>query len=1099
MKKSAQHLIASLLFITLLIGSVMLQGNWLDLKKVQAETKGGRSGTANTLSSGNDEKSDVANDADGNFVVTWQSNGEEGDPDSNGEGVYFQLFNNFGEKQLPTPGTATDQLVNSGHTNGNQSNPAVAMDANGNFVIVWSDNNGGIPINYDVYAQAYTKSGAPIGSAVKINSMDNKITPLADISIDFNGPASGSQTDFVVVWQYSADGEFLTSNDIHMRRMQVDFIQRFEPTFTSDELTVGTDTERNQDKPQVAMNTDGEFIVTWSGASSTHRTDQIWYQAYDSEGNHVGESTQVNSTNVTGIATPHIASDKKDRTRFDDTERNYVIVYQGDTVDDASGIFARQVNCSDADPENGSDAELTCSLNSVELNVNSSTTGAQVAPDVSADYLGNFTVVWEDQNTGGGSGKNIYAQSYRYNDGMPYGAMARFGTQFGVNTSILDETDPAITMNQDGAYVITFSNSLDGSSTDVVYQEYISDLYKDGVETLANSSDSVTQTEVDVAVSPDGKYAAVWHGLDPNGIYFTLWDEDGNTIVQDVRIDNDGAINDDANPTISFYKDTSGDNVGRFVIAWSQSVPNCGTDYANSGTDIWYREVTAEGTPVGTCERKAHPVTENDGTDSYPQISAGYYNNDGGPVENNFAIIYTHREGSEDFIKSTFHNGTPGFLTILSDFTVNTLSNACTECNSVKGVAINPTNNRIVYAWSEEDIAPDNGIFIREASMGTLLGESPQQINPLIGDREINSQEPAVAWLPNNQFMVTYTEYPDSSIGIIRGARYEFDGSDGRANEIDPPFGISPQTADFKMGNDIASDLESGTFLSVWANSPVSPSPVNKILGQLYKYEGPEIGKLKKFGSIFTINSTKKDERILPSADMNTTGKMVIGWEGNFQDNVGFVDAGSDDVEGATLQALLNPLYAEAYPELQPEIRQEISGGGRTLNVPDSMEFPETIVTNPDEAVIVEVSVRNNTLPDPDPIQYIEFEDLEGAPAVITVSAENFVRTSDNQSYIPVTNFSVKNCDQDLASSEECKMTINGDPDDLSIDNVETADNDSDTDTYYEFGSEVEQKTLATKAGNNLGKWRIFPKFKLEIPPTTPPGNHTTVITFSLT
>ena len=84
----------------------------------------------NTYTTGSQRSPDVAIDTDGNFVITWQSNGQDGD----GYGVYAQRYNSAGAVQ------GSEFRVNT-YTTVSQSSPSVAMDASGDFIITW-DSDG---------------------------------------------------------------------------------------------------------------------------------------------------------------------------------------------------------------------------------------------------------------------------------------------------------------------------------------------------------------------------------------------------------------------------------------------------------------------------------------------------------------------------------------------------------------------------------------------------------------------------------------------------------------------------------------------------------------------------------------------------------------------------------------------------------------------------------------------------------------------------------------------------------------------------------------------------------------------------------------------
>ncbi|MEH2170433.1 MAG: hypothetical protein V7K41_28030, partial [Nostoc sp.] len=83
----------------------------------------------NTYTTGNQSNSTVAIDADGDFVISWTSNGQDG----SGDGIYAQRYNSAGVAQ------GNEFKVNT-YTPSNQSNSTVAIDADGDFVISWTSN-----------------------------------------------------------------------------------------------------------------------------------------------------------------------------------------------------------------------------------------------------------------------------------------------------------------------------------------------------------------------------------------------------------------------------------------------------------------------------------------------------------------------------------------------------------------------------------------------------------------------------------------------------------------------------------------------------------------------------------------------------------------------------------------------------------------------------------------------------------------------------------------------------------------------------------------------------------------------------------------------
>ncbi len=96
----------------------------------------------------------VAMAQDFTFVITWQSNGQDGD----GNGIFAQRYNTNG-----TP-TGNEFQVNA-LTTGSQLEPVIAMARDGAFVIGWHDSIVGQTAR--VFAQRYNANGAPIGDALQ--------------------------------------------------------------------------------------------------------------------------------------------------------------------------------------------------------------------------------------------------------------------------------------------------------------------------------------------------------------------------------------------------------------------------------------------------------------------------------------------------------------------------------------------------------------------------------------------------------------------------------------------------------------------------------------------------------------------------------------------------------------------------------------------------------------------------------------------------------------------------------------------------------------------------------------------------------------------
>jgi hypothetical protein len=1026
--------------VTVVSAGIILNTRYFNPRVAEAEIKDGPERNANVTTGYDLSVPDIASDSDGDFVSVWSSNGQDGD----GPGIYFQRHDHMG-LALESGDVRVNETVD-----GSQTDPAVAMDANGNFVIVWRSMD-------DIHAKAYDSDGKAITRETVVSDSPLEDS-LPEIAMDYdNDPRNGR---FVVTWE-KIDKE----TETHKAFARLGAVNFDDPsgviTFTGDEIGVTDHPDIiTAHYPVVAMTTNGDFMVAWKGRDVTwSSSDQGWFQAFDNTGNKVGKHTRATSANILSMSESQgaITVDKKTRTSFGG---DFILVASVITAEFPNGaIFARQIRCSGT----------TCNINPVALKVFTDNRGiSELNPVADSDALGNFTIAWQGFRTA--TEYDIYAQSYSWNDGLPYGQIARVGSEFLVNTGTFgDQANPAITMNAGGQYDIVWS-STEGTKG-IMYQSYASNLLKEGSEMLAHPSSPDNQYGTDVAVSPDGHHAAVWvNATAPRGIFFTLWDHDNNVIAENVRVDSDDPGNVDDKPSISFFRDTEGSMQGRFVIAWEGVAPSCLG--SAEGLDVLYREVNSSGQVLGSCELRANdPVSGNQGN---PDIAAGYYNNDSGDPEDYFTLSYI-QEGEPSSVMTAFHAGTA--------FTHGVLETSCADSSCRETSAImNPSDNRVVYAWDNGD-----AVFLRQGRGTIYIGENLR----IAGPGTDTSDSPDLAFLPENGFIASYRGQ-SGSVSRVYLKRYLFN-DDGNPTVTDQDFecctmiGYEQNSQYFPR---LAADPVNGNFLTVWSDE----TSQNRIFGRIFKYSNSGSGGISAFTQPFLINSTQTGISTLPAAAMNGNGKIVVSWEGSVNRPT------LSDNNGIAIQRLKNVLFTTPIPELQPAAEQVVLGGGRTMVVPATVLFPTSSVSTTNASEI-KASIRDETCGGID-VKYIEVTDLDGAPFTITATiGEDFMLTPPgNVSYIPKSNASIRNWDGNTADTNEdctektpqnCVYTINSSSENTSFE-LSTESED--------FMSMDEQRALINKfSDTEIGKWRFYPEFKLLIPARTPPGNHSTEIIFTLT
>jgi hypothetical protein len=220
----------------------------------------------------------VASDPSGRRVVVWDSFGQDGSD----RGIY--------RRQLDATGTLGPEFrVNTVNTEDDQRSASVAMDADGNFVVVWADRNGSA---YEIRARRFSAAGAPQGTEFTVNSftLGYQDTPAVAMS-----PAG----DFVVLWMsQSQDGD---GDGVFGRRFSSLGVAQ------ASEFRVNTSTTGDQFSPQLAMHTDGSFVAVWTGLDGSEHG--AFARRYDANGQPRGAEFQVNSYTTGRQIVPSVALD----------------------------------------------------------------------------------------------------------------------------------------------------------------------------------------------------------------------------------------------------------------------------------------------------------------------------------------------------------------------------------------------------------------------------------------------------------------------------------------------------------------------------------------------------------------------------------------------------------------------------------------------------------------------------------------------------------------------------------------------------------------------------------------------------------------------
>lgn len=197
----------------------------------------------NSFSSGIQNHPGLAAFADGGFVVTWSSYGQDG----SGSGVYGQRFDANGVE------LGGEFRINT-ETNGNQFVSSVTALANGGFVMTWSS-FGQDGSSYGICGQRYGADGAARGSEFQVNRAGTGIQRYSSVTgLDDGG--------FLIIWvTFGPDGG---SEDIYGRRYDANGVA-LGTEFLVNETIAGDQTQDEYPRQSVTQLADGTIVITWRG------------------------------------------------------------------------------------------------------------------------------------------------------------------------------------------------------------------------------------------------------------------------------------------------------------------------------------------------------------------------------------------------------------------------------------------------------------------------------------------------------------------------------------------------------------------------------------------------------------------------------------------------------------------------------------------------------------------------------------------------------------------------------------------------------------------------------------------------------------------
>ncbi|MBX7105932.1 MAG: hypothetical protein K1X57_17750 [Gemmataceae bacterium] len=362
----------------------------------------------------------------------------------------------------------------------------------------------------------------PIGTEFRINNPAISDVAAPAVALDGDG-------DFVVAWH--AQGSDASDLAVLARRYNSSGVP------VTDAFQVNIFSSGAQQRPSVACDNAGNFIVVWSSASAQDGSrDGIFARRYSPAGVPLTSEFQINQFTLNIQGSPSVAMDGAG---------DFVVAWESNYQDgDGYAIYARKYTAAGTPVGN-------------EFAVNVTTTGDQLAPSVAIDSSGSFVVAWQSPDD---NGDGVFMRRFGAT-GTPLSGEVR------VNTHTIDQqTRPKIASSATGEFAVVWQSRIqDGGTSGVYMQRFTAAGLPSGTETRVNTYTTGEQWMPSISSNALGELTVTWQsdGQDGDGagVYCQRFAPGGTPIETEFRVTT-SSTGDQMTPAIG------ADPYGDFVIGW---------------------------------------------------------------------------------------------------------------------------------------------------------------------------------------------------------------------------------------------------------------------------------------------------------------------------------------------------------------------------------------------------------------------------------------------------------------------------------------------------------------------------------------------------
>jgi len=392
------------------------------------------------------------------------------------------------------------------------SSQSVAVDDDGNFVVVWVQYTGDPAEDggdSDIMAQLFNADGTPVGAAFLVNTTTADLQTQPVVAMNSSG-------EFVVSWLTQHPwinqwGGEETYDDVYARRFDAD------GNALGSDFMLSADVDDHRGMLEVAIHDDGSFMAVWNIHDSDANSSQAFIRRYDSTGAAIGNEAAI----AYGLFMT-----------FPDIEftpdGGFLLAY----TDDASLWVAR----------------FDANANPIGYPAYVHGNAWISSPSIAVDASGDFVIAWDNTPSGhGGSGSQAYARRFTA-DGVAD------GEAFVVSSSELGHYDlfTSVAMSADGNFVVTWMtrdlsqpNTLNG----IVARAFNSDGVPIGDQFVVSPGISPPgySAYTAVAMTPAGEFIINWAGYG-DGVYAQRYEF--NLVPTDIALSNSSVAENSPTGTV---------------------------------------------------------------------------------------------------------------------------------------------------------------------------------------------------------------------------------------------------------------------------------------------------------------------------------------------------------------------------------------------------------------------------------------------------------------------------------------------------------------------------------------------------------------------